>query len=310
MSERQYLRKATLVLVEGDKALDLSEFHFQFNTVQQDVESPNNCTIRVYNLSESTVRQVRGEFSRVILQAGYDGNYGVIFDGTIRQFRIGRVNATDKYLDILAADGDLAYNWGVVRKTVAAGSTPDSRIKAAIDAMAPHGVTAGYLMPFTGGVLPRGKVLFGMARAVLREEAENQLATWDISGGKVNFVAREHYLPGITVKLNALTGMVGRPEQTNEGIRVKSLLNPRVRLGGLLEINNASINQTVNQNPNAPPGPAFNQYSGVQLLATVTNDGLYRVFVIEHDGDTRGTAWHTNMVCLAVDTDSKKVRAP
>lgn len=320
MSTEQYKRKATLVVGRPERlsnnpsayvpgsALDLSEFHFTFSTVQQDVESPSNCSIRVYNLSRQTLDNLtKNEYSTVVLQAGYEGRYGVIFKGTLKQFRIGKESATTTYLDLLASDGDQAYNYSVVAKTLAASSTPQDRINAALAAMAPNGVTAGHLMPFTGGVLPRGKVLFGMARAAVRNEARQQGATWEIANGQVNIIPLDGYLPGEAVELNALTGMIGIPEQTENGIRVRSLLNPLITVGGLVKIDNRSINRIVQQNPRAAT-VAYNSYTGIQLLATVTNDGLYRVFVAEHQGDTRGQAWYTDIVCLAVDPSSKKVQ--
>lgn len=320
MSSQQYKRKATLVVGRPERTgnnpsayvpastLDLSDFHFTFSTQQQDVESPSNCSIRIYNLSRDTLDNlIKNEYSSVVLQAGYESLYGVIFKGTVKQYRVGKENATTSYLDLLAADGDQAYNYSVVAKTLAASSTPQDRVKAALEAMGQNGVTAGYLMPFSGGVLPRGKVLFGMARAAVRNEARQQGATWNITDGKVNVVPLEGYLPGEAVELNALTGMVGIPEQTENGIRVRTLLNPKIVVGGLVKIDNRSINRIVQQNPQAAP-VAYNSYTGIQLLATVTNDGLYRVFVAEHQGDTRGQAWYTDIVCLAVDPSSKKVQ--
>lgn len=321
MSVTQFNRRATLLVSRPqqtgnnpsafvpESTLDLSAFHFTFKTVQQDVESPNNCTIRVFNLAHTTVQAIsKFEYSRVILQAGYDQAFGVIFDGTIKQFKVGRMNATTTYLDILAADGDLAYNYATVNKTLAAASAPQDRVNAAIAAMGGSGVTRGQIMPFTGGVLPRGKVLFGMARDVLRREAAQQGATWNINNGEVHIVPLTGYLPGEAVVLTASTGMIGLPEQTNDGVKVRCLLNPRISVGGLVKIDNRSINQIVQANPTAAPIP-YNQYAGLQLLATVTNDGFYRVYVAEHDGDTRGANWYTDLVCLAVDPSTNKVVA-
>lgn len=322
MSIPQFGRKATLIVSRPEVAgnnpsafvpaanLDLSAFHFTFKTVQQDVESPNNCAIRIYNLSKETVQTLsKGEFSKVVLQAGYEKAYGVIFAGTIKQFRVGRESATTTFLDLLAADGDIAYNNSIVNKTLAAGSTPADRVGVAVDAMKPNGVVPGSLMPFTGGILPRGKVLFGMARATIRAEAESQGATWNINNGALNIVPLQGYLPGEPVELSASTGMVGIPEQTNEGLLVKCLLNPRIVVGGLVKIDNKSVNQLVASSAN-PFNLAYNSNTGGPLrLATITNDGLYRVFVAEHTGDVRGREWYTNLVCLAVDTSTKKVVA-
>lgn len=304
---RQFLRKATLIVSKGTKALDLSEMHFTFETKQQDVESPNNLSVRVYNLAPNTVKTVREEFDTVTLQAGYGDAYGVIFQGNIKQYRIGRENAVNSYLDILSADGDLAYNYAVVNKTLAAGSTPGQRVQAVVSEMAPKGVTLGYQMQYTGGILPRGKVLFGMARALLRQEVANQGATWNINNGQVEILPLTGYRPGEAVVLNAQTGLVGIPEQTQEGLKVRSLLNPRLSIGGLIKIDNATINQLVQQNPNAAP-IAFNQYTGIQNFATIASDGLYRLFVVEHRGNTRGPEWYSDLICLAVNPVTKEVK--
>lgn len=306
----QYGRKVSLLLVEGEKALDLSDFHIRFETAQQDEESPNNCTIRVYNLSETTIKKVREEYSRVVLQAGYmNAPFGVIFDGTIKQFRIGRENNITTYLDILAADGDEAYNWAVVRQSLAAGSSHSDRVNAIIKEMTPKGVTAGKIIyPDTGGVLPRGKVLFGYAKGAMRQVVRTMGSTWSIQNGKVNIIPLDSYLPGEAVVLTSATGLIGRPEQTQDGIKARCLLNPKIIVGGTVKIDNKSINQTVNRDANAPPGPAYNQYAGVQMLASVTADGLYRVYVAEHVGNNRGLEWYTNIICLTVNPVTQKVK--
>lgn len=322
MISDQYGRKASLLVTRPETignnpsafatgaTLDLSRMHFTFRTVQQDVESPNNCEIRIFNLSEATSQQLlTEEYNRVILQAGYEsGGQGVIFDGTIKQFRRGKQGSLNSYVDILAADGDLAYNFAFVNKTLAAGSTPAQRVEAALDAMrATGGVSAGYTMPFTGGVLPRGKVLFALSRAILRDEATAQKATWNIENGRVNMIPLDGYKPGEAVVLSATTGLIGRPEQTNEGLRARCLLNPRIEIGGLVKIDNRSVNRTLSSSAN-PFNLAYNSYrNAVQNLASITADGIYRVYVIEHTGDTRGNDWYTDLVCLAVQPDTNKV---
>lgn len=316
MSDQQlWGRKASLLLLDGplnstpgnnpsayipgaSKGLDLSEMHFSFHTAQQDVESPNNVTIRVYNLSPNIVRQVKGEFSRVILQAGYESAFGVVFDGTIKQFRVGKENATDSYLDILAADGDFGYNWATMATNLAAGSTPQQRLTAIGEAMKPFGVTLGSGMEFTGGVLPRGKVLFGMPRAFARDLAASHNASWSIQNGQLVMTPLDSYQPGDVIVLNATTGLIGVPESTTEGVRFRCLMNPKLQPGCVCQIDNKSINQTIKQEQNTA-NVAFNSYQ-VQQFADVAADGLYRMFVVEHSGDTRGQAWYTDVVGLTL----------
>lgn len=310
MSDYQFGRRATLMVVEGEQALDLSGLRFRFQVKTMDVESPNNAFIRVYNLSQDTIQKIKGEFSRVVLQAGYEKTFGVIFDGTIKQFRIGRENGTDSYLDILAADGDVAYNFSMVNSTLAAGSSSVDRINVAVAAMQQNGVTGSQvLLPNTGGVLPRGKVLFGMARALLRDEVNSQGATWSINKGQVQVIPRKTYLPGDLVVLNGQTGLIGRPEQTVDGVRARCLINPNITLGGRVKIDNQAINTTLQKDPKAAPVP-YDQWAGLQLLANIATDGVYRVYVIEYEGDTRGPAWFCDLVLLDIDQSTGTVVSP
>lgn len=322
--QAQFGRKASLLVIRPEQqgnnpsafvpgsVLDLSEMQFRFRTVQNDVESPNNCTIRVYNLSDATVQAItKFEYNRVVLQAGYENTgLGVIFDGTIKQFKIGRENPVDTYLDILAADGDVAYNFSTIGVTMAAGTTPKQRIDAILAELAKKGVTQGDTMSYTGGILPRGKVLFGMARALLRQEVAAQGATWNIENGKINITPLTGYRPGEAVVLTALTGLVGLPEQTNEGVKATSLLNPRLAVGGRVQIDNRSVNKLIQQDqrPNAAP-VAFDRYTGIQLLAHIATDGFYRLLVVEHEGDTRGPIWHTHLTGLALNPVTQQVKA-
>lgn len=306
-------RRCSLFLLDGsDEALELSDLRVQFETKQEDEESPNNATIRVENLGPDIVQMVQESYQRVVLQAGYWGApFGVIFQGEIKQFRKGRTDAKTTYLDILAADGDKAYNYSMLRQTLAAGSTPEDRVNAVIGAMVPNGVQPGDVrIPGTGGVLPRGKVLFGLARVALRQIVRDRGATWNISNGKVNVTPLDSYMEGEAVVLTSRTGLIGRPEQTENGVRARCLINPRIVVGGLVKIDNASINQTQAAPEFALDGPGqlpFNHYAGVQLLADIAADGLYFVYVAEYIGDTRGQDWYMDLILLAVNQVTGKV---
>src|ERR1700751_5266995 len=127
----QFGRKGTLIVSEGELGLDLSEMRFKFKTTNSDAEHPNTLYVRVYNLSKQTVARIGTEFNTVTLQAGYEnGNFGIIFQGTIKQTETGKERNVDSYLDIWAADGDLWYNNEFINLSLAAGQTPQQVIGA------------------------------------------------------------------------------------------------------------------------------------------------------------------------------------
>lgn len=306
---RQWIRKANLLVIAGTNGIDLSEMRFVFSVQASDFQSPNHASIRVYNLRPETQRQVREEFTRVVIQAGYQqAAYGVVFDGSIKQFREGRENATDTFLDILAADSDVGYNFGIVNHSFAAGSTPDQWAKVAAKSMDVD-LSDIDLTGVSPQRLARGKVGFGMGRDLMRKAANTLNSTWSIQNGVAQVIPMQGYLPGDAVVINSLTGMIGIPDQTEEGIRVRSLLNPKLKIGGTIRLNNKDITRLTQQNPNDPV--PFNQWTGIQFAAKIADgsDGLYRLYVVEHTGDTRGNDWHSDMVCLAISQSSQKVEA-
>ena len=298
MSTPQFGRKVSLIIGQdsGD-ALDLSELRFRFDVRRGDLQTPNSARVRVYNVSADTARRAQKEFTRLVLQAGYPGNFGIIFDGTIKQVRRGRESQTDTYLDITAADGDSAYNFAVVNTTLAAGSTPADHVAAACTAMNTFGVTQGYLPELPSNPLPRGKVMFGMAREFMRWTARTCQTVWSIQDGKAIMVPETSYMPGEIPVITAETGMVGLPEQTQNGITIKMLLNPSVKIGRLIQIDNASVQQyeySLNVGQQA-------QNERIEQQAKLQDDGYYYVMVAEHYGDTRGNDFYTDVICLAAD---------
>lgn len=308
----QFGRKANLVVSAtaqpGAPGLDLSQFRFTFKTRNADEQSPSTLYVRVYNLADSTVKKIQKEFSAITLQAGYEtGNFGIIFQGTIKQIAVGRERNVDSYLDIWAADGDEWYNFSVISLSIASGQTPQQVIEAIQGAPSVNGVAP---LPFasdasgliagagagTAQALSRGKVMFGMTRDYARDWADKYGYRWSLQNGQFAVVPITGYRPGEAVVLSSTTGMIGVPEATNDGVHVKALLNPLIRIGGLVQIKQSDINQITLQQQGLTYAPA---------IATVTTaQGFYRVMVAEYEGDTRGNPWYVDITCLAVDVSA------
>lgn len=308
MTVPQYLRKASLIVGrDNGPAVDLSELRIAFAVHRGDIQTPNSADIRVYNPAPNTITAIREEFTRVVLQAGYDGNFGVIFDGQIKQVRRGRESQTDTYVDITAADGDTAYNYSVSALTLAAGSTPANELEALIRDMARFGVQRGYIPDDLPGVKrPRAKVIYGMTRDRLRQLCKNTSSSWSIQDGKIDLIPLTAYKPGDVPVLNSATGVIGLPEQTQNGIRLRVLLNPNLKIGQAVKLDNDAIqryryNLGINQQP---------ANENTASTSSLNEDGLYYVMVAEHQGDTRGPAWFTELTCLAIDATVTPIFAP
>jgi len=313
LNQQEYLRQTSLIVsggsLKGTDALgnpfngfDLSNLRIKFSVKRTDTQTPNTADIRVYNVENQTALDIFLKLSPlrngviltnqgvVTLQAGYESNYGVIFQGNIKQIILGRESATDTYIDIIAGDGHLAYNFSVVNQTLAAGSTQSSQIFASVNEMAKLGVTQGNLGNLPTTKLPRGKVMYGDAKNYLRAVGQNTGQTWSIQNGKVTFIPKTSYRAGTAVVLTSKTGLIGTPQQTTTGVNVKCLLNPLIQVGGLIKIDEASV--TDFKIDLSQVGSAAN------IPAALNADGVYYVLVAEYSGDTRGQDWYCTLTCV------------
>jgi hypothetical protein len=305
----QYFRNVSLIVApaNGSLALELNEFHFNFWVRRGDNQTPNSLTVRIYNLSRETAQQLSNaptsEFSRVVLQCGYIGLpgeqpfLGTIFDGNIKYVNTGNETAKDSFIEIVAADGDSAYNFAFVNITLAAGSTHTDQINACLAAMSqvrPDGITGGYIPTYTTP-LPYGKTMFGLARDYLRDISKTVQASWSIQDGQLQLVPLDGYLPNEAIDLNSATGLIGFPQRTLSGLQVRCLINPQIKIGGRIRINNAyvqGLTYSLTTGGNAGIFP-----SSIAIDA----DGYYRVLWVEHTGDTRGNQWYSDLICISLD---------
>lgn len=295
--------------------IELGALRCQFSVSAMDVDAPPTALIRVFNLADSTAQQIQKEFQSVTLQAGYEtGNFGVIFSGTIIRVKKGRINNIDSFVDIMASNLDVIYNFGFVNKSLKAGSSFNDHLSAIKDSVNNSSVAKGLSgaqaqgLQYgstpdslgTGGTLPRGKVLFGLARDKLGNVTDSTGTVWSIGpDGKVSIHPLTGYLDGTPVNINAQTGMIGVPTATTQGIEVSCLLNPLIKAGTRIKLNNADITTTTN----SYQGAGFPAYSDYQFFANTSTDGTYVAMVVEHEGDSRGHGgdWKTNIIALAMD---------
>lgn len=92
--------------------------------------------------------------------------------------------------------------------------------------------------------------------------------------------------------LTPVTGLVGTPVYSDDGIHIKMLLDCRVKLYTLIKIDNDIIQRQAQQydvtgkgnNNQLPQQYQFDQ------------DGEYQVFSVVHSGDTWGDTWTTEVV--------------
>lgn len=336
-----WMRHFELQLLDKDgKGIVLSDFKVVFDIQKTAPQSFAGFVgnFRIYNLSKNTENRIMGdEFSKIRVIAGYDGlektydesdvgvvreinpetigqqngaNYGLIFNGDIRFTITGKDNVTDSWLLLQCIDsweGHLAASTSV---TVAAGWTWGDIFDQAMKDYAPHGITAGSIPEMPTTVFPRGRTMHAPTREVMTQIAKQCNADWWYDNNMVHMRPEGKYLSEAVV-LNSNTGLIGRPQQTmGNGVNVRCLINPNIRMGGLIRLDQASVYRASLSSDEVAnsPGRLSEQntngnytVSGVvnQQPASINTDGDYIVACIDYHGDTRGNPWYMDMVCIA-----------
>ena len=93
--------------------------------------------------------------------------------------------------------------------------------------------------------------------------------------------------------------MVGSPQHTNEGVNVKCLLNPLLKINGRVHLNESDIQRLKIDLNISDPKQIANS-----IAPPLASDGVYYILVVEHIGDTRGNDWYSNLVTLNTSVSS------
>lgn len=290
---------------DSGNGIDLKDLAIQFVVHHGTYTFPHTANIRIYNLSKQTQNRFKTEFTKVRLTAGYAGNYGVIFQGAVKQVRIGRENSIEGFTDIFAADGDRVHNFGYVNNTLQAGYSQEQVWEAIASAAKPYNDTAPLTTAPVQTRSPRGKVMYGQVRDYTRDWAETNQQLVTIDNGVLTAMPLLAYKPGDAVVINSDTGLVGSPEQTEQGIALTCLLNPAIMWGTRLKLNNDEINQNLFSNQEAiarfASGIPTEQLRNAPLFAPLDEDGDYKALSVDHIGETRSNSWYTQIIAVSVD---------
>lgn len=280
---------------EHDTAIDVSNLRCVFRTERNIESTASLCTLVVYNMNAATEGSILTAGFQISIEGGYqEGQYGEIFTGDIVQIYRNRENGVDYRLEIIALRGVLFFDTNHVRSTLAAGSTPRA-IAEAIAAQADTSFAVGEVSPnMTQPPLPRGKVLFGTPAKYYRELCVgNDAHFWEDTDGNVTIKKVEDVIPeDKCLFLTPLTGLVGTPIYSDDGIHIKMLLDPRVGLYSLVKIDNDIIQRQAMQYDVSGKGNNNQMPQQYQF----DQDGEYQVFAVSHAGDTWGDTWTTEVV--------------
>lgn len=284
---RQFMRKYRILITSQSTGVDfdVSDLRCSFTVDKRLSETPDHSVVAVYNVSEDSINAIQPG-DKLVIEAGYkDGNYGMIFVGKIVQAVMKHGDSVDSYAAFICTDGDQFLTQTVVCTTMAAGATASDIVKECITTGGDV-ATGDITDSLSKSKLSRGKVLFGKSADYLSQIAKGNNAQFYVEDGRVNIVAADSYDDSIAVALTPQTGLIGTPEQTDDGISAKCLLNPSLRLNTRVYIDTRYTNaQETNKSKEA---------------AKINACGIYKVTKLQYKGDTRGDEWYCEFEAVSM----------
>lgn len=262
----QFGRSCTLIVGKGGNGIKITDLRMRFDIRKTSDDQPNSAKIEIFNLNNENASRLLTEWVDIQLTAGYVGAERLIYSGQIRT-ATPKVEGTDRIITIDSGDGDREILRGFVNKTLTKGCTADQVVNECQAAM--FGVPSAYKdrLPTK---YSRGRVLSGRAADIMTQQAKQDDAQWSIQDGQMLVLKGDNVRPNAVWLISSETGMLGSPEPTQDGVKVKTLLNPEYMIGGVAKID------------------------------SLIYDGGIRIESIGHSGDTHGQEWASELEGLSV----------
>jgi hypothetical protein len=287
---------------EHDIAMNVSDLKCSFKCSYVNGVALTVGTLVVYNMNAATEAEVINEAFQISISGGYEqGQYGEIYTGDIVQVIRNRENGIDYRLEIVALQGFNQLEMNHCRASMAAQATPRQIVEQVCKSSQIPIKTGEISDKISQQPLPRGKILFGKPQKYLREIAMNNNAFFQLNSKKeVELHAMYDEIPENKVLYyTPESGLVGTPKYTDNGIIIKTLLDPRIKVNSMIKIDNAIIQQqALSINAKALGDKQPQQQKQDQNLV-FDKDGEYQVLSVTHSGDTWGDDWSTEVIGIS-----------
>lgn len=263
------------------------QFKVLFSVIQDFGAFNSFADISIFNLSTNTINKFLKRDMMISLRAGYADSIDYIFKGQIRNVFPER-QGPDVLTRVIAASN---YNPNVtVSQTIGKNCSIVEIIKACAAAMSYPLVMKEE--DFQGvSLYPRGYVLHGDPKVYLDSLARVHNFSWIIESGRLVVVHNAYYRESDPYVVSVENGMEGIPEVTEIGCDVTIRLSPKLKIGGLIDVR--SNYSTFNFS---------NLY--YQDIPEHAGKGIYKIFKIQHSGDSWGDEWSTRITGIRPNVDT------
>lgn len=309
-------RVASLVIGKaGGTGRELTGLRIAFDIQKGATESPNKSTVRVWNLSDATKKQIETIGNVVILKAGYAQDIGAatIFSGTVTRSTTTR-EGVDWITELELRDGFLEF-----RDTKASVSyppgTPTRRVVQ--DLAGKFGLTVRTLPADIGDKeYKNGFAFVGRARDGLTKACEYMGLEWSIQNREVQILAKGGVYRKQAYVLSPTSGLIGSPEpeaktMTDEAAAREGVTAEQTGVTASIKAGRAAKKlksgktgttgteqtklQVQGYQASSLLQPLIEPGGYVQLKTRDIDGEFFRVEEVNHVGDTHGGDWYSEL---------------
>lgn len=223
-----------------------NDLHIEFDVPFDDDHTPNTSTVKIYNLSHDSREKIKRD-NRLTVEAGYQGDTGIILSGVITSVRTEKVG-TDRATIIKVLDSHGTKNKGKYKKTFKAKTKSSTVIRSIADAI---GLKIKVLDLPNDKMQKKGYSVSGRGLDNIEALASDCGASFYFSRG---FLYIRNIKRGDNIKftLTHNTGLVGTPEgftktyqkKQTKGYTFTALLQHRVSTASILKVSCPSLKGT------------------------------------------------------------------
>lgn len=253
LGDKLYLRKVKLSVSNASGLKDFTGLRIKFDIEKTNEGKPNKAKISIYNLNDDSRRMLEDFKSRIILSAGYEQTYGVIFSGNIIKSKIvkkkslvktpvqHKFEAVDIVTEIEAGDGDNKYRNARLHRAFPVGTKLREVINELANAFGLpanidfESIAKDYQFKY-------GFSIDSLCRFALDELCKTHGLEWSIQNEILQIISKDKTTKSGAIILNPHTGLIGSPTRMTNGVEFDSLLQPALQPGCLVKIESKFIN--------------------------------------------------------------------
>lgn len=276
---RQYKRAYNLTIQPvNEPSRYIDQLRVTFEIKKSLLGYPNLAKIDVYNISRDTLAALQKKYTKITLNAGYEGGVGLIFKGEIRNV-LHQKQREDRVATIFAGDSERSWQNATFNKTL----SENVKLQEVIEEVAKTfkdttlSTTTGIPKNTSGSL--RGRTLSGSSRNIMDKFADEYGFDWSIQDGEMQIIPTEGYLEDSdAILIGSATGMIGSPTVTEIGADVTTLMNPKLTPGKAFRIESVFSDVRLGD---------LNFREARQTISA----GEYKILEVILSGDSREGSW-------------------